>query len=249
MLRTPRPATEPRDGPTWNLHEKHRKKYPPGRNSGTTRKYPQSTEKDIFSILGVFFSKWQNLSQRAPNPPEFAHPRLSRVKGRSSPAIGYKFRCVCSYMASHYVGVRWHRPYRNKHTQICTSRWGWLPFDLGSGGFGARWKSAPFERALCSCDSAAPLRNSLLFVITLFKGLSAPIIWGGEGKEAWKRGGVRWSGSAQNWPSSPKLAWNRVHIWKVHVCQLLITAPDPAIEVAIAAAKIRETKDTVRVFG
>ena len=37
--------------------------------------------------------------QRAPNPPEFAQPRLSRVKRRSSPARGYKFGCVCSYMA------------------------------------------------------------------------------------------------------------------------------------------------------
>ena len=34
--------------------------------------------------------------QRAPNPPEFAQPRLSRVKRRSSPARGYKFECVCS---------------------------------------------------------------------------------------------------------------------------------------------------------
>ena len=37
---------------------------------------------------------------------EFAQPRLSGVKGQSSPARGYKFGCVCSYMASHYVGVR-----------------------------------------------------------------------------------------------------------------------------------------------
>ena len=28
-------------------------------------------------------------------------PRLSRVKGWSSPARGYKFACVCSYMAGH----------------------------------------------------------------------------------------------------------------------------------------------------
>ena len=42
-----------------------------------------------------------SLSQRAPNPPEFAQPRLSRVKARSSPVRGYKFGCVCSYMASH----------------------------------------------------------------------------------------------------------------------------------------------------
>ena len=39
--------------------------------------------------------------QRAPNPPEFAQPRLSGVKARSSQARGYKFGCVCSYMAGH----------------------------------------------------------------------------------------------------------------------------------------------------
>ena len=42
---------------------------------------------------------FQDPLQRAPNPPEFAQPRLSRVKRRSSPARGYKFGCVCSYMA------------------------------------------------------------------------------------------------------------------------------------------------------
>ena len=40
-------------------------------------------------------------SRRAPNTPEFAQPRLSRFKGRSSPGKGYKFGCVCSYMAGH----------------------------------------------------------------------------------------------------------------------------------------------------
>ena len=43
--------------------------------------------------------------QRAPNPTEFAQPRLSRVKARSSPARGYKLGCVCSYMAGHYPGI------------------------------------------------------------------------------------------------------------------------------------------------
>ena len=37
------------------------------------------------------------ICQRAPNPPEFAQPPLSRVKAWSSPARGYKFGCVCSY--------------------------------------------------------------------------------------------------------------------------------------------------------
>ena len=62
----------------------------------------------------------QQNHQRAPNPPEFAQPRLSRVKGRSSPARGYKFGCVCSYMTGHYSDILHDRPYRNKHTQICT---------------------------------------------------------------------------------------------------------------------------------
>ena len=63
-------------------------------------------------------SKHDRKIQCAPNPPEFAQPRLSRVKVRSSPARGSKFGCVCSYMASHRHPH--DRPYRNKHTQICT---------------------------------------------------------------------------------------------------------------------------------
>ena len=46
-----------------------------------------------------------NTDQRVSNPPDFAQPRLSRVKARSSPARGYKFGCVCSYMAGHYPGI------------------------------------------------------------------------------------------------------------------------------------------------
>ena len=48
---------------------------------------------------------WKLPNQRAPNPPEFAQPRLSRVKRRSSPARGYKFGCVCSYMAGIAQGL------------------------------------------------------------------------------------------------------------------------------------------------
>ena len=44
-------------------------------------------------------------SQRAPNKPEFPQLRLSGVKGRSSPARGYKFGCVCSYMATHFPSI------------------------------------------------------------------------------------------------------------------------------------------------
>ena len=58
--------------------------------------------------------------QRAPNPPEFAQPRLSRVKARSSPAGGYEFGCVCSYTVWSLPRHPHDRPYRNKHTQIRT---------------------------------------------------------------------------------------------------------------------------------
>ena len=36
---------------------------------------------------------------------EFAQPRLSRVKRRSSPVRGYKFGCVCSYMAGYELCI------------------------------------------------------------------------------------------------------------------------------------------------
>ena len=39
------------------------------------------------------------------NPPEFAQPRLSRVKAQSSPARGYKFGCVCSFWAGHCPSI------------------------------------------------------------------------------------------------------------------------------------------------
>ena len=42
---------------------------------------------------------WKQGSASSKPTSEFAQPRLSRVKGRSSPARGYKFGCVCSYMA------------------------------------------------------------------------------------------------------------------------------------------------------
>ena len=44
VLRTPRSATEPRKGPTWNFHEKYQK-IPPGPKFWTPRIYPQNTPK------------------------------------------------------------------------------------------------------------------------------------------------------------------------------------------------------------
>ena len=80
-------------------------------------------------------------NQGAPNPPEFAQPRLSRVKARSSPARGYKFGRACSYMAGHYPGIfvtchigtntpkfvplRWGRP-RLDPTQTGLCKFGWV---------------------------------------------------------------------------------------------------------------------------
>ena len=58
-------------------------------------------------------------TQRAPNPPEFAQPRSSRVKRRSSPARKYK--CGSLFLYGRSLPRHPHdRPYRNKHTQICT---------------------------------------------------------------------------------------------------------------------------------
>ena len=81
---------------------------------------------------------FKRITQRAPNPPEFAQPRLSRAKRRSYPARGYKYGCVCSYMAG--------------TTQVCRYKFGCVwsvsfrpHFALlkrgcaNSGGFGARW--------------------------------------------------------------------------------------------------------------
>ena len=62
---------------------------------------------------------------------EFAQPRLSRVKARSSPARGYKFGYVCSYMAGHEdAGVVTGHIGTNTHThKFVPPRWGRLRFD------------------------------------------------------------------------------------------------------------------------
>ena len=79
-------------------------------------------------------------SQPAPNTPEFAQPRLSKVKRRSFPARGYKFGCVCSYMAGiiqvwgYKFGCVCSVPFRPHFALLkrgCAN----------SGGFGARWDS------------------------------------------------------------------------------------------------------------
>ena len=126
--------------------------------------------------------------QRAPNPPEFAQPRLSRsadckrsrrngatsksvknrqrvsksfstfsrgtifpaplgvsrVKARSSPARGYKFRCVCSYMASYYPGILMTGHRGTNTPKFVPPRWGRQRFDPTQTGlckFGWVWSS------------------------------------------------------------------------------------------------------------
>ena len=56
-------------------------------------------------IFVLFFLAWVYM-QQIPNPPKFAQPGLSRLKGRSSQAKGYTFRCVCSRMAGRYPRMR-----------------------------------------------------------------------------------------------------------------------------------------------
>ena len=67
--------------------------------------------------------------QRAPSPPEFAQPCLSRVKARSSPARGYKFGCVCSYMAGHGDARVVTGHIGTNTPKFVPPRWGRPPFD------------------------------------------------------------------------------------------------------------------------
>ena len=91
----------------------------------------------------ILFEKFQ----RAPNPPEFAQPSLSRVKRRSSPARGYKFGCVCSNMAGHEdAGVMTGHIGTNT-PKFVPPRWGRPPFDPTQTGlckFGWVWSSVKF---------------------------------------------------------------------------------------------------------
>ena len=68
---------------------------------------------------------------------EFEQPRLSRVKARPSPARGYKFGCVCSYMAGHEdAGVVTGHIGTNT-PKFVPPRWDERGC-ANSGGFGAR---------------------------------------------------------------------------------------------------------------
>ena len=66
------------------------------------------------------------VTQQAPDPPEFAQPRLSRVKGRSSPARGYELGVFVPIwpVSSHtnimtgHIGTNTPKPYSNGAVQI-----------------------------------------------------------------------------------------------------------------------------------
>ena len=77
--------------------------------------------------------------QRAPNPPDFAQPRLSRVKARSSPARGHKFGCVCSYMAGHYPGILMTGHIGTNTPKFVPPRWGRPRVDPTQTGFVQIW--------------------------------------------------------------------------------------------------------------
>ena len=65
---------------------------------------------------------------------EFAQPRLSRVKARSSPARGYKFGCVCSYMAGHYPGILMTGHIGANTSKFVPVHWGPPRFDTTQTG-------------------------------------------------------------------------------------------------------------------
>ena len=62
-LTTPRPAAEPRDGPTRNFHQKYQKK-PAGPKFWTSRTYPENTEKIAKNAhFGYFFGIFREFSR------------------------------------------------------------------------------------------------------------------------------------------------------------------------------------------
>ena len=92
----------------------------------------QNSQANTKKLFTKFF--WQSKkvakSQRAPNPPDFAQPCLS---GWSSPPRGYKFGCVCSYMAGitqvwrYKFGCAhvWSVSFRPTQTGLCKFGWAW----------------------------------------------------------------------------------------------------------------------------
>ena len=99
--------------------------------SPSDRYVPISSPAKKKSLKSDFFG---SKSQRAPNSPEFAQPRLSRAKWHRSNTPRFVAKC---------------QPHRNKHTHICTLSLGMTTVwpthckrgCANSGGLRARWKS------------------------------------------------------------------------------------------------------------
>ena len=129
-----------------------------------------------FAICGLtYFCRplWQGecsqksaKAQRAPNTPEFAQPRLSRVKGRSSPARGYKSGCVCSYMAGHYPGILMTCHIGTNTPKFVPPRWGRPPFDPTQTGLCKFWCVLELAESvkLCTKTACAHARKPFLLV-------------------------------------------------------------------------------------
>ena len=130
--------------------------------------------------FGTIFLKHQD--QRATNPPEFAQPRLSRVKGPSSPAREYKFGCVCSYIATHYLRIlvtgdigtntpkfvppRWRRPrFDPTQTRLCKCGWVWSSLTRSAISLLSRMARMAISSAIIIGETDPHCGNSLRFLV------------------------------------------------------------------------------------
>ena len=115
------------------------------------------------------FTESSSVSASSKPTTEFAQPRLSRVKRRSSPARGYKFGCVYSYMAGivqvwgYKFGCVWSGSFRPHFALLkrgCAN----------SGGFGARWQSRlkRFTKFYCRDQSGKMFSGMNFWYITDF---------------------------------------------------------------------------------
>ena len=71
LLRTPRPATEPRDGLTRKFHEKYRKNTPRAEILESQENTPKIPKMGIFGTLGVFFRYFRGILGANSGTPEF----------------------------------------------------------------------------------------------------------------------------------------------------------------------------------
>ena len=100
----------------------------------------------VFALFGLSFSDrfWPSVFSASSKHTRICTARLSRVRGRSSPARGYRFGCVCSYMAGHYPGILLTGHIGTNKPKFVPPRWGQPPFDPTQTGlckFGCVWSS------------------------------------------------------------------------------------------------------------